>query len=132
MPVDFTVRIGGTTRLLPGRLEALEDLIDQFRDEGLDGEIAYRPPTSRGVTPWEVAGIYLGGKALDAATGAVAERLLEALLDKIKGWVRRQERTRQVVTLYGRDGRPLMVVRRNGEEVTVERPEGEECGPGPA
>jgi hypothetical protein len=130
VPVDFTVRIGGTTRLLPERLEALEDLIEEFREEGLDGGIAYRPPTGRGVTPWEVAAIYLAGKALDAATGAVAERLLEALIDKIKGWVRRQERTRQVVTLYGRDGKPLMVVRRNGEEVTVEKPEGEEIGSG--
>lgn len=44
MPVDFTVRIGGTTRLLPERLEALEDLIEEFREEGLDGT----PPCRRG------------------------------------------------------------------------------------
>ncbi len=116
--------------MLPERLEALEDLVNEFREEGVDGEIAYRPPTGRGATPWEVAAIYLAGKALDAATGAVAERLLEALIEKIKGWVRRQERTRQVVTLYGRDGKPLIVVRRNGEEVTVEKPEGEDGSSG--
>jgi hypothetical protein len=121
--VDFTLRIGGTTRLFPERLQALEDLIDDIREEGLDGEIAYRPPTGRGVTPWEVVGIYLAGKALDAATGAIAERLLDALIERIKSWVRRQERPRQVVTLYGRDGKLLMVIRRNENEVTVEKPE---------
>jgi len=120
--VDFTLRVGDTTRLSPERLEALEELIDDFRDEGLDGEIAYRPPSHRAVTPWEVVGIYLAGKALDAATGAVAERLLDALIDTVKSWVRRQERPHQIVTLYGRDGSPLMVIRRSGEDVTMERP----------
>jgi len=104
-------------------LEALEDLIDEFREEGLDGEIAYRPPNRRGVTPWEIVSIYLAGKGLDAATGAVAERLLDALVKRIVRWIKRQERTRQVVTLYGHDGRPLMVIRRNGDQVTVEKPE---------
>jgi hypothetical protein len=90
---------------------------------GSEGQLDYRPPTGLGVTPWEVVGIYLAGKALDAATGAVAGRLVDALIERIKNWVRRQQRPRQVVTLYGRDGKPLMVVRRSGDEVTVEKSE---------
>jgi hypothetical protein len=127
--VDFTVRIGGTMRLLPEGLEVLKISSTNSVRKNLMAR-SLRPPTVGGVTPWEVAGIYLAGKALDATTGAIAEGLLYALTDKINSWIRRQQRTRQVVTLYGRDGKPLMVVRRNSVEVTVEKPEGQESSGG--
>jgi hypothetical protein len=46
----FVLRISGTEVLNEDRLSDLEELADKLRELSLDGEIAYRPPTGRGVT----------------------------------------------------------------------------------
>lgn len=112
MVTEITVRIGGTEILTDDRRRALEQLIDQFREERLDGEISYRPPTGRGVTWYEVTLIYIGMKALDAVTGEIASRTIDAVTSRTIGWAKsrleRGETARpQSITLYDADGKVI-------------------------
>jgi len=81
----------------------------------LDGEITYRPPTSRTVTWYEVTGIYLGAKALDAATGDVVGKVVDAVFARAVSWAKnrlaRGAGVDQHVVLYGPDGTILKEVR---------------------
>jgi len=116
MATDITVRIGGTEILTDERRLALETLIGNLRQLDLDGEIAYRPPTGAGVSWYEMTAIYLGAKAVDAATGHVVDRVIDAVLSRAVDWAKARmdnEGTArpQSITLYGPDGKPLKSVR---------------------
>lgn len=126
--MDATLRIGPTSRLTPDELEGLESLVDLLRIEGLDGEIAYRPPTGLGVTWWQVTGIWLGLSVADAATGHVVDAILDKVTARVRAWIRarRDAGTRpQVVTIYGPDGKPLRKVElaSKGDEPVVTDPD---------
>lgn len=132
MPSEITVRIAGTEILHDGRREALEELINLFREDGLDGEIAYRPPTGRGVTWWEVALIYIGMKAADAATGQVTKAVIDAVTGRAKQWAKgrleRGDTSRpQSITIFGPDGRPLkkVQIQKDGTEREEDVPDGD-------
>ena len=113
---DFTVRIHGTEILNEDRRIALEDLIDSLRQDGLDGEIAYRPPTGRGVLWWEVVAIYVGGKFVDAVTGQIIKAALDQAVGRVTTWakarLRRGDTSRpQSITLYGPNGEVLKEIK---------------------
>jgi hypothetical protein len=117
-PPDLTVRIAGTEILNDNRREALEELIEACREDGLDGEISYRPPTGRGISIWEVTAIYLGGKLLDAATGQLMKSAVENIIKRSTVWARERLRRGdsprpQTITIYGPNGEVI-------KEVSVE------------
>ncbi len=122
MAVDITVRIAGTEILNEDRRLALEALITLFREQDLDGEIVYRPPTGRGISLYEVTAIYIGAKAVDAATGHVVDRVIDAVLSRAIQWAKsrlhKSETGRpQSITLYGPNGEVLKEVRVNKDGV---------------
>ncbi len=68
-----TVRIHGTEILNPGRLESLGELIDELRENDLDAQITYRPPTGYGVLLQEAIALFIGGSvATEVAKTAIA------------------------------------------------------------
>lgn len=71
---DLVFRIGGNEILYKERRADVEQLIGEVRTQlALEGELSYTPPSGRGVTWYEIMGIYIGTKALDAATGHVVQ-----------------------------------------------------------
>src|SRR5437899_94482 len=104
-----TVRIGGTFRLQP-LLPALEELIDEIREYGHDGQITYRPPTGRGITLYQTIMLYIGLRAADASIGNIVMQLENAVI----GWAKRrltqatesgESERKKIVTIFGPDGK---------------------------
>jgi hypothetical protein len=133
MATDVTLRIPGTEILHDEKRERLEELINLIREDGFDGEFAYRPPTGRGITYVEITFIYLGGKLLDAATGQIMDRALKAVIARRVQWVKartdRGEANRpQLIQLYGPDGKKIGEVRIEKDEthsVDLDSPDSE-------
>lgn len=129
----LTIRIHGTELLNPDRLESLGELIEELRDNDLDGQIIYRPPTGLGVTLQEVIALIIGGEVTrdigKAALNTIVSRVENGALDWLKGKFRRSaeegktERKKRVV-IYGPDGKPLKTIIANSvDDITVEDPE---------
>jgi hypothetical protein len=128
-----TIRIPGTEILNPNRLESLGELIEELRDNDLDGQITYRPPTGLGVTLQEVITLIIGGEVAKdvgkAALNTIVSRVENGALDWLKKKFRRSaeetktERKKRVV-IYGPDGKPLkIIIANNVDDITVEDPE---------
>lgn len=129
---DLVVRIAGTEILNDNRREAIEELIEACREDGLDGEISYRPPTGRGISIWEITAIYLGGKLLDAATGQLMKTAVENVIKRSTVWVRERLRRGdsvrpQKIKIYGPNGeiiREVSVEPRDVDPNTTSRFQG--------
>lgn len=113
MGADFTVRILRIEAMTEERLVALAELIRRCRQDGLDGEIAYRPPS--GTTPppwWENTLISIAPTVLETATDSDLQRLVDTLSTRACEWaesrVRDARSTRlQSITIFGPDGAPV-------------------------
>jgi PAS domain-containing protein len=109
------LRIGGTEILHDGRREALEALIASIREEGIDGEIRYRPPSGRGISWIEVTSIYIGMKVGDAIISTATKGLIDRIAERSKDWAKRRfasgDAVRpQLIRIYGPDGTVLKEV----------------------
>lgn len=98
-----------------GDLDDYTELVELYRAEGRDGEIAYRPPTALGVTWWQATAIYLGPKVLDTLTGHALESALDNVVEVAKRWAQARHDDRdshrpQTVTIYGPRGQRLKEV----------------------
>ncbi len=112
----ITVRIGGTFRLNPF-LSGLEELIDEIREGGSDGQITYRPPTGRGITLYETIGLYIALQAADATIGGVVTSLEAAAItwanNRFKRKREKDEGTERpkIITIYGPDNKPIKKIK---------------------
>ena len=117
-----TVRIGGTSRLEPF-LPSLEELIDEIRETGNDGQITYRPPSGYGVTLYQTIMIYIGLRAADVSIGNVVTSIEGAVIS----WVKKQftsdtaaGRRKKIITIYGPDNKPLKSIKADSpDEIEV-------------
>jgi hypothetical protein len=111
-----TVKIGGTFRLSPF-LPALEELVDEIRENGSDGQITYRPPTGRGITLYETIGLYIALRAADASIGNVVTQVETAAINWAKARFRRKRdddessERKKIITIYGPNGNPIKKIK---------------------
>ncbi|WP_189764815.1 hypothetical protein [Streptomyces xanthochromogenes] len=122
-----TFRVGGTEILHEDRRRSLANLADDLQALSIECHLDYRPPDpgKRGVTWYEVLGIYLGTKALEGLTGYAVNALAEQTLGRVISWakdrLRRHETNRpQSITIYGPDNqRVLTVLIRSPEQIEI-------------
>ncbi len=122
MGADFTVRILRIEAMTEERIVALSELIRRCRQDGIDGEIAYRPPS--GTTPppwWENTLISIAPTVLETATDADLQRLVDTLCVRAREWAEsrvRDARTRpQSITIFGPDGVPVRKLEVSQESI---------------
>src|ERR1700761_3839167 len=93
--ISATFRIGGGPVILSDKYrDALTELAQDLRELQIQSELDYQPPdpNRRGLSWFEVLGIYLGGKALDAMTSYAFDALAESTLGKAIEWAKRRLR----------------------------------------
>jgi hypothetical protein len=111
--VDFTLRIPGIETMSEERFAALEELIRLCRRDGLDGEIAHRPPV--GLTPppwWENTFICIAATGQHTASDSQLQHVVDGLNARATEWaesrVRDSTSTRpQSITIFGPTGLPV-------------------------
>jgi hypothetical protein len=120
-----TIRIHGTEYLNPRRVESLTELVGELRENGCDGEMAYRPPSGLGVPLWEVVMLFIGLRGAEATVSTVVNSVETSVIDWLKNRFRRaaegetHERKKKV-TIYGPDGKPLKTITATtADDITV-------------
>lgn len=87
MPPDFTVRLVRLEVMSAEQLAALEELVRLCRQDGVEGEIVYRPPAT--ITPppwWENTLLYMDEAMPDTAGEARVQEVVDILARRASEW----------------------------------------------
>jgi hypothetical protein len=122
MTGEFTVRILRVEAMTADRLDALEGLIRLCRQDGVDGEIAYRPPTTGTPSPWWENTLISIGDAMPSGAAADVQRLADVLARRASEWAEaRLERAEtgrpQSITIFDPAGLPVRKIEVAGDAV---------------
>jgi hypothetical protein len=89
MAPDFTLRLTRLEVMTPEQLMALEALIRLCRKDGIEGEIAYRPPATAAQTHWwETTLVYMDNAMMDTAPEARVREVADILARRASEWAR--------------------------------------------
>ncbi len=121
MAPDFTVRLVRIEVMTPEQLEALEALIRICRQDGLEGEIVYRPPATNAPRPWwENTLVYMDEAMLDTATEERVQEVVNILAKRASEWaesrLERAETARpQSILILDPTGLPVRKIQVSGD-----------------
>ena len=128
MASDFTLRLTRLEVMTPEQLAALEALIRLCRKDGIEGEIAYRPPATAGQSHWwETTLVYMDDTMLETAPEARVREVADILARRASEWARSRleqgQTTRpQSVLVLDPSGLPVHKVQVGADEATEELP----------
>jgi hypothetical protein len=87
MAPDFTVRLTRLEVMTAEQLTALEALVRLCRKDGVEGEIAYRPPATTGPSHWwETTLVYMAETMLDTAGEPRVQEVADIIARRASQW----------------------------------------------
>lgn len=93
MSYEVTIATGSTSLLTDRGRERFAVLLRLLKEVGIEGEVADREPSGRGVTWVEITEIWLASKALDAAVGWTFGKALDTVSDRVRRWIETKSKT---------------------------------------
>jgi hypothetical protein len=126
MAPDFTVRLTRLEVMTAEQLTALEALVRLCRKDGVEGEIAYRPPATTGPSHWwETTLVYMAETMLDTAGGPRVQEVADIIARRASQWasarLERGETERpQSILILDPTGLPVHKVQVGGDAVPGE------------
>lgn len=119
-----TIRIHGTEILNPNRLEALEELIDELRENDCDAQITYRPPTGLGILLHEAINLaigYVGMRTAETTISTIVSKVESGAIDWVKNRFRKSAENgdferKKTITIFGPDGKPLKRIKADSAD----------------
>src|SRR4051794_38560881 len=109
---DVTLKFGDIEDYSEARVQDLQGLAQELAEVSLQSEIEYKPKFADAITMWEATEVYLGTQLLDAATGNIAGRVVDAVVGAAVRWAKKKlARNKmsmpQLINIYGPDGRVI-------------------------